>query len=204
MNGRKSQGLRKDSEQGSGRIPLQCSCSHSWDPSALCPLWSFRGNKTRIYWQKPIRGSSHLYPYCVRQGKTKGLTVLLFPLGFWRTTFILYSNCFCSVLLECVRLPLSWGADPIGVPAVKTADNWSRLVLRWQGGDGDLQDLKFTCKHSKMTFPWLGITLLPFSITLPADSWQTQLYCFQLQLPYALRKEEGRGARGRTGRIKSD
>lgn len=136
MNGSKSQGHSKDSEQGSGRIPLQCSCSQSWDPSALCPLWSFRGGKTRIYCQKPIWRASHLYLYSsfVKQRKTKGLTVLLFPPGFWRTAFILYSNLFplfaLNVLLVCVRLTLSCGSDPVGAPAVSTADNWSQLVLR--------------------------------------------------------------------------
>lgn len=64
----------------------------------------------------------------------------------------------------------------------------------WCWGDKekmvDLQDLlKFMYKQSKETFHWLGITFLPFSIILPADSWQTQLCCFQLQLPHALKKE---------------
>lgn len=59
-----------------------------------------RRQKTRTYCQKPIRGAFHLYPYSsfVRQGKTKGLTVLLFPL----------------VLENLIHpLALSCGADPI-------------------------------------------------------------------------------------------
>lgn len=69
----------------------------------------------------------------------------------------------------------------------------------------DLQNLpKFMCKQSKVTVHSLAITLLPFSLILPAASWQTQLGCFQLQLPHALRKEEGRGATGSKGSSKSN
>lgn len=99
MNGRKSQGHRKDSEQGSGRIPLQCSCSQSWIPLfyALCghsemakQEYTARTTKGECLTYTLIcplseRGKPNLYLYCVRQGKTKGLAVLLFPLGFWRT-----------------------------------------------------------------------------------------------------------------------
>lgn len=103
-----------------------------------------RWQKARSYCQKPIRDASHPNPYFsfVRQGKTKGLTVLLFPLGFWRTSFILHSDSFplfaLNVLLHVsdLLLALSCGAHPIGAPAVNAADNWSWLVLRWQGGDG--------------------------------------------------------------------
>lgn len=121
------------------------------DPSVFCPLWSFRNGKTRIYCQNHKRRLSHLYPYSsfVREGKTKPIPLLCqaeenqrtgsIAISTWilENPFILYSNSFPLFALNVsdLLLALGCGADPTGAPAVNIADNWSRLVLSWQGGD---------------------------------------------------------------------
>lgn len=157
-----------------------------------------------IYYQKPIRGASHFHPYSsfVRQGKTEGLTVLLFPLECWRTAFILYSNSFPLVCPGCTSSMYQTCSSLSAVVLTLLGPLLLTLLIighDWCWGDKvvNLQGLlKFRCKQSKVTFHWLGITLLPFAIILPADSWQTQLCCCSSSCHVPSERRRGEGPEG--------